>query len=94
MNETTGALPSGERRFVVERFEGDLAVLILQDGRGLDVPREWVPAEAGEGDRLVAEAHAAGEGPVQVRFVLDREASEAARREVREQLERLRRRGK
>jgi hypothetical protein len=90
MGEATGALPSGGRRFVVEGFEGELVVLSTEGGIALDLPREWVPAEAGEGDLLVAEARVLGAGRVEVRFTIDHEASEAARRAVREQLARLR----
>lgn len=35
-----------------DRFEGKLAVLASEDGASIDVPREWLPADAKPGDVL------------------------------------------
>lgn len=54
-------------RVRIDRIEGELVVLEC-DGRSVDVPRALVPAEAREGDVLS--------------IVVDRDATDAARRDV------------
>jgi hypothetical protein len=64
------------RRFTVDRFEGDLAIVRVGGGPPFDVPRELLPPEAGEGDEL------------EIR--VDADASAARRAEAAERLARLR----
>lgn len=47
-------------RGVIDRFEGDLAVVVFDDGQQVDLPRAGLPAEARSGDVVVARARAAG----------------------------------
>jgi hypothetical protein len=42
--------PYSAPRFVVDRFEGDLAVLVNDDGLSKDVPRRLLAQDVGEGD--------------------------------------------
>ena len=41
---------SEEHRWIVDRFEGDLAVVEVDGDRFLDLPRWILPADAAEGD--------------------------------------------
>jgi len=68
-----------------DRREGDLAVLVDEDGNSRPVPLAALPADAREGDMFREE----GEG-----FVPDRDAADARRRRVLELQQRLRRRNK
>ncbi len=80
--------PSGERRLVVDRFEGDL-VVVGDGGRFLDLPRWLLPAGLREGD--VVAVRGEGEGPgARVEPRVDREAAGAARAEAAELLARFR----
>ncbi len=73
---------------VIDRFEGDLAVLLVGDEqRKLDVSRHLLPAEAAEGDWLEIELQ---NGRV-VRATMDRDATIKARERIMTKLERLRR---
>lgn len=77
----------GERRLVVDRFEGDL-VVVGDGGRFLDLPRWLLPAGLHEGDVVVVRGE--GEGPgARVELRIDREAAAAARAEAAELLARL-----
>ena len=49
-----------ELRGAIDRFEGDLAVVVFDDGQQLDLPRAGLPAEARSGDVVVARAGTAG----------------------------------
>ena len=63
-------------RLVVDRLEGAFAV--LTDGRHtVDVPREWLPSETGEGAHFI------------VRFVLDPEGEANARAQIGDRIRRL-----
>jgi hypothetical protein len=42
-----------EKRGVIDRFEGDLAVIVFDDGERLELPRAQLPAGAQVGDALV-----------------------------------------
>ena len=39
-------------KYIIDRFEGDFAVIELADGSRADMPRKLVPAAAKEGDTL------------------------------------------
>ncbi|HEU0078202.1 MAG TPA: hypothetical protein VFQ76_11165 [Longimicrobiaceae bacterium] len=72
----------GERRLVVDRFEGDVVVARDDAGRFHDLPRRAPTGGASGG----------GEGPgARVELRVDREAGAAGRREAAELLARLRR---
>ncbi len=78
----------GERRLVVDRFEGDLVVVRDDGGRFHDLPRWLLPAGLREGD--VVAVRGEGEGAeARVELRVDREASAAARAEAAELLARL-----
>lgn len=80
----------GERRLVVDRFEGDVVVARDDAGRFHDLPRWLLPSGLAEGDVVVARGE--GEGPgARVELRVDREAGAAGRREAAELLARLRR---
>lgn len=73
---------------VIDRFEGDLAVLLVGAGRQpLDVPRAQLPRQAGPGQWLQIEI---ADGQL-VRAELDPAATEAAQRRIQDKLARLRR---
>ena len=81
---------AGERRLVVDRFEGDLVVARDPDGRFHDLPRWLLPAGLREGDVVVASARGEGAG-ARVELRIDGEAGAAGRAEAAELLARLRR---
>ena len=81
---------AGERRLVVDRFEGDLVVARDDGGRFHDLPRWLLPAGLREGDVVAARGEGEGAG-ARVELRLDREAADAAGREAAELLARLRR---
>lgn len=69
-------------RAVIDRFEGDLAVVLVgEEEYRLQVPRRFLPRGAREGDVLV------------LRWEIDRQETEARRQRVRGLIEELRRRG-
>lgn len=60
-DDSEGVAPRhGELRGAIDRFEGDLAVVVFDDGQQLDLPRAGLPAEARPGDVVVARVRAAG----------------------------------
>lgn len=67
---------------VIDRFEGDIAVLETDIGM-VDVQRNILPEKASEGD-VIAEVNGA--------YIIDNEATEARRAAVRAKYSRLRRR--
>jgi hypothetical protein len=71
---------------VVDRFEGEWAVLIVE-GQPLNVLRDALPENLREGDCLVMEIE---DGQV-VNAVIDEAETEAARQRIEEKMERLRR---
>jgi hypothetical protein len=78
----------GERRLVVDRFEGDLVVVGDDAGRFLDLPRWLLPAGLREGDVVAVQGE--GEGPeARVELRIDRAAADAARAEAAELLARV-----
>ena len=73
-------------RAVVDRFEGDLAVLMIGD-EPMDVPRKVLPRKVREGDYLevtLEDGHIVG-------VKIDHAETERARQRIAEKLERLRR---
>jgi hypothetical protein len=71
-----------ELRAVIDRFEGDLAVLLVGDEEYvLQVPRRFLPPGAREGDVLV------------LRWKVDRQETEARRERVRRLIEEMRQGG-
>jgi hypothetical protein len=65
----------------VDRFEGDLAVLVVEpEGAVVNVPRSDLPEGAGEGDVIRLEG------------VVDRDATEKRCSEARERIKRLEKR--
>lgn len=73
---------------VIDRFEGDVAVLLVgDDSQQVDVPRRLLPRKAHEGDHLHIELR---DGQV-VKAEIDAQATEAARKRIQEKLDRLRR---
>lgn len=42
-----------EMRGAIDRFEGDLAVIVFDDDQRLDCPRQYLPVEAKAGDAVV-----------------------------------------
>lgn len=72
---------------MVDRFEGETAVVEVDGGGTLDLPRWLLPPDAREGDHLVVR----GEGS-RVEISLDPAATGAARAEAQATVERLKRR--
>lgn len=73
---------------VVDRFEGDLAVLLLDQGRGqIDVPRAALPPGVREGTWLSVTWR---DGTID-HIAIDEAATEAARARIADKLARLRR---
>jgi hypothetical protein len=73
---------------VIDRFEGDQAVLLLGDGsERINVPRDQLPQGAREGDWLQVER----DGQQVQSCRLDHEETESARRRIQDKLDRLRR---
>lgn len=72
----------------IDRFEENMAVLILEPGnRRLDVPRELLPAGAREGQHVLIELD---EEKIS-KIVLDENGTVQARERIQAKLERLRR---
>jgi hypothetical protein len=83
--------PRRSYEMVVDRFEGEIAVVEVSGGHTLDLPRWMLPPQAAEGD--VIRAHAAEvDGAWRVECTVD--AAETARRRDRAKgtLDRLRKR--
>jgi hypothetical protein len=81
-----------ERRLVVDRFEGDLAVAADEAGRFLDLPAWLLPACTREGDVVAVRREGEGDS-ARVELRIDRPAADAARAEAADLLARLRRGG-
>ncbi len=81
--------PEREAVWVIDRFEGDLAVVDGGDGRMLDLPRRLLPAEAAEGDWLNVSCEANGAEGTLIRVTIDRSATRRARAEAEQRLLRL-----
>ena len=73
---------------VIDRFEAGWAVILVgDDERRVDVPRDQLPVGAGEGDWLQVDLR---EDRL-VQAILDEAATAQARRRIHDKLERLRR---
>lgn len=79
-----------DQRWTVDRFEGDLAVVEIGDGRFLDLPRWMLPDDAEEGAHLVVRSRSGRNGARMLDVAVDHTATEAARHEIHATLERLR----
>ena len=77
-------------RYIIDRFEGtDWAVLEDERARSFNVPRQWLPSNAREGDVVQASEHEAGVATKSLRFELDPAARDAQLTNVRQLRERL-----
>lgn len=76
-------------RWIIDRFEGDLAVVEVDGARMMDLPRWLLPANAREDDVLVAACRADDDG-LTVRVRVDEQATERAREEARKLIDELR----
>ena len=57
--------------YTIDRFEGDWAVLETEDARTFNVPRDWLPSGAREGDVLKTSSTAASASTMTIRLELD-----------------------
>lgn len=78
--------------FTLDALSEDLARIEAPDGRLYEVPAEWVPPRAVEGDRITLRIDP-NDSEVTLRFKIDREATEEQRNRVRAKLDALRERG-
>lgn len=72
-----------QKHLIVERFEDGWAVLEISVGETCNVPKVWLPADAGEGDVLRVSLES-GAGESAVRFTLDAAATQERRESVLE----------
>ena len=79
-----------ERRLVVDRVEGELAVVEVDGGAVLDLPLWLLPPGTREADVVTVASISEGDGALRVTLRLDRAAADAARDAAAERLERLR----
>lgn len=82
----------GIHRLVIDRFEGDLAVVEIDGDRFLDLPRWLLPPGVREGEVVLARPTLGEDGERHLELWVDRAATEAARAEAEALLARLRRR--
>lgn len=76
------------QKAVLDRFEGDKAILLLEDGRRqLDVPRASLPTGTREGDWLQVDL----DGETLVAATFDTQETARVRKRVEDKLARLRR---
>jgi len=87
------AHPDGgdSHRFVVDRFEGDLAVVEVDGDRFLDLPRWLLPPAAREDDVIALDVAVQPDGALRLVARVDVEATMAARERARAAIDRLRR---
>jgi hypothetical protein len=76
----TGGAPVPAGTYVIDRFEGAMAVLEVDEGRTIDVPAACLPADASRGDVIVADG-------VGVR--VDRAATNSRKQELHSLVSRL-----
>lgn len=67
-------------KYTIDRFEEDFAVCEASDQRMVDIPFEDIPADSVEGDILEY---------TEGRYVKDHRATSAARRRIKEKMEKL-----
>lgn len=83
---------SERHQWVIDRFEGDLAVVEVDGEHVLDVPRWMLPDGAGEDDVIAVEVRPGTDDErAIVELRVDPEATAAAREEAAQLIERLRR---
>ncbi len=75
--------------WIVDRIEGEVAVVEGEDGKTFDVPLHFLPPNAREGDVLRVEREA-GSGPRSWVVTQDTAAREARRERLRDLAEELR----
>lgn len=78
-------------QYVIDRIENGWAALEGENAKVFNVPADWLPTEAREGDILEANTEGPASGIRVVRFTLDAEARqerEAGTRELRAKLPR------
>ena len=80
---------SETHRLVVDRFEGDLAVVEVDGERFLDLPRWLLPPGVREDDVIIVRRRP-GESRVTLELEVDAAATAAARAEARRLLDELR----
>jgi hypothetical protein len=78
------------RRVWVDRWEGDLAVVRLDDGTVLDLPRWMLPPSTLEGDVLLLQSERTGTSLVRHTLQIDLATARAARAAAESILTRLR----
>jgi hypothetical protein len=81
--------PRTSHRLVLDRREGEYAVVELENGATLDLPGWMIPPDARDGDVLIARAGHGPERGWRVDLAVDAEATAEARRAARARLERL-----
>lgn len=82
-------IPAREtHRLVVDRFEGELAVVQVNGGRLLDLPRWLLPPDTREGD-VVEVTRIARAGSAGLQVHVDRAATDRAEERARQLLEEL-----
>lgn len=75
--------------FAIDRFEdNDWAVLERSDGETFNIPREWIPEDAGEGDVLRVDAASEGKAS-RLSLMVDAEEQAKRRKRIKERLDRL-----
>ncbi|MFO7259669.1 MAG: DUF3006 domain-containing protein [bacterium] len=79
-----------EHRVVVDRFEGDLAVVEVDGDRFLDLPRWLLPPGTREDDVVALTIRVSPDGSVTCTARVDAGATAAARAEAERLIERLR----
>jgi hypothetical protein len=78
-------------RLIIDRFEGDMAVVEVDGERFIELPRWLLPAEAAEDDLLVLISRAEADGAIAHELRIDAAATALARPEAEKLLDRLRR---
>ena len=73
---------------VIDRVEGEFAVILLENGQKIDVLKEHLPNGASEGAHLIVEF---GDKQDIKNIDLDQKATEDVQRRIQEKLDRLRR---
>lgn len=69
--------------YIIDRFEGERAVLEVAIGETFDVPKAWLPEDAAGGDVLTPSLEASSR-KCSVQLTVDAEETAARRQSVRE----------
>lgn len=78
-------------RLIIDRFEGDLAVVEVDGARFLTIPRWFLPADAREDDVVSLTTYATPDGTLTHQLRIDHAATTRAREETTALVDRLRR---